>query len=284
MKKKILNKKTKKNKRKTKKGGHPNIKIPDYYKLYCFWTGTNEMSENRKKCFDTLKNSGLEVVLITENNINNYIKEPLHEGYEYLSLTHRSDYLRIYFMNFYGGAYSDIKKTSESFIPSIELLEKNPNMYGNGFKEIDGGVPDIYDYTEDSNGEPVFTKNESLSNELQANWNKLIGNGAYIFKPNTKFTNEWYSNLIKEMDKRLNNLKKYPARSPTEQYSEEYHYPIQWAFVGQLFHPLNLKYKDNILNTLPMLSLNDYRGGKIKESEIYTRVINKDKLSPCNSL
>jgi len=261
-KKKFLAKKSKKNRRITK-GGNDTVKIPDFYKLYCFWTGTNEMSENRKRCLDTLKNSGLEVVLITEANLNDYIKEPLHEGYQYLSLTHKSDYLRIYFMNFYGGAYSDIKHTSDSFLPSIELIEKDPNIYGVGYKEVNYGTAEIFDYSEDNSGEPVFTKNESLSNELRANWDKLIGNGAYIFKPNTKFTNEWYSNLINEMDKRLNNLKKYPATSPTERYSEEYHYPVRWTFVGELFHPLNYKYKDNILNTLPSPSFSDYRGGRL---------------------
>jgi hypothetical protein len=41
------------------------------------------MSETRKKCFDSLKNTKFNVILVTQDNID-------------------TDYLRTYFMNFHG--------------------------------------------------------------------------------------------------------------------------------------------------------------------------------------
>jgi len=63
-----------------------------------------------------------------------------------------------------------------------------------------------------------------------------------------------------EMDKRLKNLKKYPARGAIEEYSDNYHYPFTFAGVGGIiFHQVQYKYKDNLLNTLTMPYCADYR-------------------------
>ena len=64
--------------------------------LYCFWTGTNPMSQQRKICLHTLKNTGLNIVLITPANLSQYFTnhtDKLHDGYAYLSETHKADYL-----------------------------------------------------------------------------------------------------------------------------------------------------------------------------------------------
>ena len=92
------------------------------FPVYCFWTGNNEMSETRKKCLNTIKNTNLNVILITPDNLNEYINEPLHEGYKYLSEVHKADYLRTYFMHFYGGGYTDVKETTEDWLDSVEKL------------------------------------------------------------------------------------------------------------------------------------------------------------------
>ena len=83
--------------------------------IYIFWTGDNEMSENRKKSIENLKNTcECNIILVTPLNLKSYIlsSQPLHEAYQYLSYTHKSDYLRTYFMHFIGGGYSDIKKNN----------------------------------------------------------------------------------------------------------------------------------------------------------------------------
>lgn len=60
--------------------------------IYCFWTGDNPLTENRKNALIELeKNAGVPVKLITPEILPQYIKPnyPLHEGYELLSLTMR---------------------------------------------------------------------------------------------------------------------------------------------------------------------------------------------------
>lgn len=218
------------------------------FKLYSFWTGTNQESEARKNCFNTLKNSELDVILITKNNLNDYIKEPLHEGFQYLSETHKADYLRTYFMHFYGGGYSDIKKTSESWLSSVKILEENPSIWAVGYKEVGpGGIPDI-------------PNNSLLTQEMKNNWEIMIGNCAYIFKKNTPLTLEWYSTMMKVMDNKLENLKKYPGRTPTEIYTAEYPYPLEWSeLLANIFHPIIYKYRNHIVNSLPAPDFNNYR-------------------------
>jgi hypothetical protein len=205
------------------------------------------MSDRRKSKFDTLKNTKLNVILVTPDNLNKYIKEPLHEGYQYLSETHKADYLRTYFMHFIGGGYSDIKETKESWLPYVKLLESDPNLWCIGYKEVSNGVPQIGDDIE-------------LTNKLRNDYEKLIGNGAYIFKPNTLLTKEWYSTMMKVMDSKLENLKKYPARNTEDVYSEEYPYPLRWTeLLGEIFHQTIYKYLDHINNSLPPPDFFNYR-------------------------
>ena len=79
--------------------------------IYCFWFGP-EMSDDRKRCLQSLiDNSKVAVALVDESNLRNYILAdyPIHPSWQYLSATHKSDYLRSYFMYHYGGGYTDIK-------------------------------------------------------------------------------------------------------------------------------------------------------------------------------
>lgn len=90
--------------------------------VYCFWTGNNAMSEIRSNCFQTMLNTvGVPVKLITPQNLNEYILNdyPLHPAFENLSLVHKSDYLRCYFMHHYGGGYADIKRQDHSWSASF---------------------------------------------------------------------------------------------------------------------------------------------------------------------
>ncbi|MDO4764116.1 MAG: capsular polysaccharide synthesis protein [Flavobacteriaceae bacterium] len=80
--------------------------------VYCFWTGDNEITENRKRCLDEMKEKiGYPIVLITKDNLANYIlpEHPLHKAYDFLSAVHKSDYLRAYFMHHYGGGTAILK-------------------------------------------------------------------------------------------------------------------------------------------------------------------------------
>ena len=44
-------------------------------------------------------------------------------------------------------------------------------------------------------------KNRPQLAYVGGNWKELIGNGAYISKPNTPLTNEWYNEMIALLEK-----------------------------------------------------------------------------------
>ena len=112
----------------------------------------------------------------------------MHEGFQYLSETHKADYLRTYFMHFHGGAYCDIKKLQHSWKNCMESFLKDENCWIMGYKEIGPhGCASI-------KNDPEMTK------RLKENWECLIGNGAYMCKPLTPLTKEWYTKLLNKMD------------------------------------------------------------------------------------
>jgi hypothetical protein len=216
--------------------------------LYCFWTGNNAMTENRKKCFNSLKNSELNVILITSENFKEYEVEPLHEGYAFLSETHKADYLRTYFMHFYGGAYCDIKFLENSWKNCMQEFIEDDNCWIMGYKEIG---PD---------GCAIIKNDPILTTILKQNWTSLIGNGAYLCKPKTPLTYEWYNKLIKKMNENLDQLKKYPSTHSTQVYSSSYPYPFMWTeLLGQIFHPLLLNYKEKVRNNLKPPLFTNYK-------------------------
>ena len=217
--------------------------------IFCFWTGENEMSENRNLALQELKkNSKCNVVLITPKNLKYFIlkNEPLHEAYTYLHYTHKADYLRTYFMHFYGGGYSDIKNTTSSWIPAFDDMKKNPEAFINGYAEKSSG--------------------DIANDEVSHLYEKLVGNCSYIVNPNTKFTNEWYSEMKSLLDKKLPTLKKDlltelndPSNVPCKTGQI---YSVEWnEMLGRIFHKVLAKYVDtgNILYTVPYPVVNDYR-------------------------
>ena len=88
-------------------------------RIFAFWTGDNALSANRERCLREMRamHDGLEIVLITPQNLREWVVDgaPIHPAYRHLSLIHRSDYLRAYFMAHHGGGYADIKTPTHSW-------------------------------------------------------------------------------------------------------------------------------------------------------------------------
>ena len=199
--------------------------------VFCFWTGPTAMSENRQNCLANIPNH----TLVTPNNLSKYILQghPLHPAYIYLSETHRADYLRTYFMHFYGGGYTDIKLQGGSWEDSFKKMEKGQH-YACGYKEIG--------------------PNGVGNDEVRSKWENLIGNGAYIFLPNTSFTKKWYSEMLKYLDSIYPVLVNNPAKSPRDciEHDPTTTYPIGWArMLGYIFHPINYEFHEWVLQCLP---------------------------------
>jgi Capsular polysaccharide synthesis protein len=220
------------------------------HKIWVFWTDKNEMSDNRKRCLDSiLLNSQVLVELVNHSNLSNYVLPdfPIHSAYEYLSSVHKSDYLRTYFMHFYGGGYSDIKYTNHSWKPYFLKLDHS-DAYGMGYTEIGpGGVAPLPG---------------ALGLNLRRNWNLLLGNGAYIWKPNNEFTSNWLLNLHQTLDMKHDALKAKPARTPRDKYNvnDPNSYPLRWSeILGDIFHPLCYEYRDKIIHGLVPPSFTNYQ-------------------------
>jgi hypothetical protein len=214
------------------------------HNIFCFWTGDNKMSFNRLESLENLKKvSECNVILVTKSEIPKYIlkEEPLHPAFEYLSETHKADYLRTYFMHFYGGGYSDIKKTTGSWKNAFDNLLKSDDIWMVGYKEVNGGV---------------------AYQPLAKEWKKLIGNGAYICKPQTPLTKEWYLEMIRLLDSKLELLRKNPAKNPQDSADNKSvsKYPIEWnEMLGRIFHRVSYKYKEKLSQELPISIFKDYR-------------------------
>lgn len=213
------------------------------YRIYCAWTGSNPMPPKRLECFQKLTHTTeCEIVCITPHNLDQFIlpEHPLHPAYPYLSETHKADYLRCYLMHFYGGGWSDIKLQSGSWKSAFDDLMRDDRTIANGYATSDGHVI-------------PSCRHESTS---------VIGSAAFLFKPNTEFTQQWYITLMRVLDERLESLKQNPARHPQAAAWDRQGYPLEWSeILGDIYQPLCLKYKDRIIKTLPQpdLRLETYR-------------------------
>lgn len=201
--------------------------------LYCFWTGDNPFTPNRKYSFKKMKeNSKVEVRLITPDNLQNYILKdfPLHKAYNYLSLVHKSDYLRCYFMHHYGGGYCDIKVLDYQINDLFDELSSRDDKWLLGYREVaQWGVADL---------------DGKIGRDLKIHYRLLLGNGAYICKPHTPFTYEWYAEVEKRLDIYFDQLKANPGNI----WGDNDGYPIPWiGILGAIFHPLCLKYSSKLL-------------------------------------
>jgi|TARA_Y100000816_G_scaffold291035_1_gene281223 hypothetical protein len=220
----------------------------NFYKsknLFCFWADNNPMSNTRKKCLESLKNTGMNVKFLDKNAINEWIVDdyPFHEGYDALSATHKSDYLRAYFMHHYGGGYTDIKYLDYSWLPAFKNLVESDN-YIEGYPEV--GVIGITR----KKGMIFFIKHA-----LKVN--KLIGCGAFLCKPNTPFTKSWIDGVHSIMDKKIEKLKNNPASGPLDYINMKLEdgsrskYPLTHsAFSGENFHPVCVKFIDKLGRSL----------------------------------
>lgn len=202
--------------------------------IYCFWTGDNPLTPNRAAALEKIRsaNAGVEVALVTKNNLNQYLIPgcPLHPAYPYLSYVHRSDYLRCYFMTLIGGGYSDIKAPTNAWQEFFDRVNDDPQVWAIGYPEK---------LTRDVS--PVGGR---LERDLKRNYRRLLGNGAYIFRPGTPFALAWLKEVNRRLDAHLPRLR----RNPGGIWGDVPGYPIPWTgILGDVFHPLCLKYQDRLL-------------------------------------
>jgi hypothetical protein len=210
--------------------------------IFCLWTGEELMSENRLKAlWSIFKNTGRPVVFLTHTTLRDWVLEdyPLHEAYEYLSSTHKADYLRCYLMHHYGGGYTDIKHTEKAWASFFSKLAFSEEHIALGYPEIAEGIPHI-------EGE--------FGDLLREHHTELIGMCSFIFKKGTMLTSEWLSATDKLLSEKLHLLKSNPGKHALDQLGillpdgEISRYPLKWAeLLGEILHPLLFKYRHSIM-------------------------------------
>lgn len=204
------------------------------------------MSINRHKAFKSLvENIGVPVILITLKNYNYFIKKnhPIHHSFNLLSGVHKSDYMRAYLLNHYGGGYHDIKYRQESWKDCWGdwLFDDNIWIYGrreNNKRAI--GYP-------------------PQSSHIREYYDKLVTMGWIICKPNTKYTNILLQKIEDILTKKHLELVLHPGFKSSGYYhenpfqmAEENNYPLRWLeIMGEISHPLMLEFIYNIKYGLP---------------------------------
>lgn len=220
--------------------------------IYSFWFGP-EITPNRIRCLHSLKNvSGVNTILVTDKNLKEYEngENPIHEGFNYLSATHKADYLRSYFMYHYGGGYSDIKECDFNWNPYFDILENSHKSFI-GYPEL--SVWDI-----------AYEPASSF-------YKMLVGNGAYIFKPKTEFAKLWMDETNRFLDSVIDDLKhnsgEYHPRAVKGGIHENHYnefldskYPIEWnQLLGRIFHRLQFENLNSFIIGMPRINMSNYR-------------------------
>ena len=223
--------------------------------VFCIWTNTNPMSSDRARAlFSIFSNIDCPVSYLNFRSYRNWEvdSDPFHPSFEFLSATHKADYLRAYLMHHYGGGYTDIKHTSKPWRDFFYKLNSS-DMFCLGYTEI--GPHGV-----------ALVEDEILLSILRQNYRKLIGNGAYIFKKGTPLTKEWLKRTNALLDTKYDLLKKHPAKHPQDQRGLRLvdgsisEYPLRWAeMLGSIFHPLAYEHRDKIIHADIAPSFSDYR-------------------------
>ncbi|MEE4012131.1 hypothetical protein V1T76_08730 [Roseibium sp. FZY0029] len=221
--------------------------------IFAFWTEHNPMSANRVRALGTISaNSRCNVEFLDANRIALLRKRviDLHPAYDYLSATHKSDYLRCYFMHQFGGGYTDIKETTKDWNFAFDALLAS-DAFGVGYTEI--------------SAEDVAPVSGTIERTMKRDYRSLIGNCAYIFRPDTLFTQEWISLTTSLLDKKHPLLRENPASHPQDYMNARLsngvlsRYPMRWTeLLGNIFHPLVFKNKKKILHCDIQPELLDY--------------------------
>ncbi|CEM14543.1 unnamed protein product [Vitrella brassicaformis CCMP3155] len=220
--------------------------------VWTFWFGKPMVGKRLESFRMIQENIGVPVMLVTETNLPlcNLSHFPIHSAFPYLSGLHKSDYLRSYFMHFFGGGYHDIKPETHSWADKFnELHDSNVWLYG--VAETKGGVAcdEGFCVKELCTTTPASwcSQNNCCRTLTNDEYAKLVVNCEWIMRPRTEMTRIWIEAVKNDLDQQIDNLKAHPAPFPRCCQHGENNYPLAWAQLqGQKFHPLQYKFLKHI--------------------------------------
>lgn len=215
-------------------------------RVYCFWTGPNELTPARLASLEAMRaGMGVPVVLVTPDNLRDVVVDdhPLHPAYDFLSYVHRSDYLRAYVMHHHGGGYSDVKVPQTLWTPVFDAMDADTSIWETGYPE---------------NGSLWIAKQAgALGRELRRRHHMLPGGGAFVMRPHTQLSTEW----LAEVERRISYYADSLAQHPGGIKGDDPRYPVSWnRLLAQVHHPLALKHHQHVrVSPLLMPELSGYR-------------------------
>ena len=211
--------------------------------VFCMWTGDNPMSSQRIQALWSIYNTtACPVAFINQHNLPHWIHPdyPLHPAFSFLSATHKSDYLRVYFMHHYGGGYTDIKQTTTPWPQFFDQI-RHSDAFALGYQELAHGMPHL---------------SGPLGDEIKSKHHELIGLCAFIFKRHSDLTTQWINETHALLDVKYEELKSNPSQHPQDQTGLQLYenivsqYPLRWAeLLGDIFHPLIYRFRSQLISS-----------------------------------
>lgn len=201
--------------------------------LWVLWTGDNPLTERRAASVAEMrKHSRMQVNLVTPKNLpsilQSYLLPSLHPAYEYLTTTHRSDYLRLFLMYHVGGAYSDIKPSKTDWREKLDQLNGDPTKSFLS-QRVKGGS--------------VITPTLPEARHSKKTWENMTTLGAFIARPKCPFVSKMLSRVNSILTEKLDRLKKFPggfARNVRFVKGDK-GYPMGWhEILGDVGHKLQM--------------------------------------------
>ena len=175
-------------------------------------------------------------------------------------------------MHHYGGGYADVKPFTDTWEPAFKKLNESKKHFIIGYPELlyGGLTPLKHNFLADKsiypNYENQLYSEELVFKDLTKHTPLLIGTCSFICKPYTPLTKAWYEELHKRMDTAYDLLVDFNEKNKGDIiYNEEEYpdkgYPIPYFhLLGQIIHPLMLKYHQHILQYKKLIPvLKDYR-------------------------
>lgn len=211
--------------------------------IFCFWFGgIQTMSPNRiQGLYSIFGKTGVPVCLITEETVSawEHPERGFHPAFSSLSAVHKSDYLRAYFMHFYGGGYTDIKAPRSSWCDYFSLMDQHPKAEILGYRELrPTGIA------------PVPGQ---LGIEMRLRYQELVGMCSFIMRPRTLFSELYLNGIEILLSQKIDLLKRFPAESAYDNsdgwfVERKSNYPLNWTAIGsEIYHPAQFSRLNNII-------------------------------------
>ncbi len=230
------------------KSAHEHLDAFDRRIIFCIWFGKNLMPVNRAAALlSIIHNANCPIVFLHNQNFKNWELQnhPFHPAFEFLTDTHKADYLRIYIAYHFGGGYTDVKFTFKDWNEKFDQLNQS-DKYCLAYSETDDTGPCL-NLVEKLHPESV--------SELRRNFQRFPGTSAFIFKKQTPFAADILNMMHLLLDKHSTNLRLFPGQNPQEYRNKlmpdgtQSRYPLDWVeLLGDNFHYLAyLTYQEKIL-------------------------------------